>query len=166
MFTSQEYRQRILSELAHDNVEQLNQVPGVSPENFQSARKDSTLRPPQVQSMAEAEQLVAPKQAEAGLTALNERIVERVLPHQAKTTVLPAEANFYEGEVMRIEVYEDTVDIHKQVFVHQQIKIHKEIERSLITAEAEILREELDVENRSNQPLAEPEFCSEGDLLV
>jgi len=47
-------------------------------------------------------------------------VIERVTPTDAGRAVSPGEIDFQEGEVARIEVYEETPDIHKEAFVREK----------------------------------------------
>jgi uncharacterized protein (TIGR02271 family) len=79
-------------------------------------------------------------------------IVERTTPDNARTPVAPGEADFREGEVARIEVYEETADVHKEAFVREEVRVRKEVDRDTVTAEDQIRREELDVDSQ-NRPV-------------
>ncbi len=59
--------------------------------------------------------------------------------------VTPGEANFQAGEVARMEIYEETPDIHKEAFVREEVSIRKEVDRETVEAHEELRREELDV---------------------
>ena len=71
-------------------------------------------------------------------------VIERTTPTNA-TVVAPGEATFGEGEVARVEVYEETADIEKQAFVREEVSVRKEVERDTVSARETIRREELDV---------------------
>lgn len=73
-------------------------------------------------------------------------VVERVTPTDAGTPVNPDEANFQEGEVMQMEIYEETLDIHKQAVVREEVRIRKEVEQDIIESEEKVRREELDID--------------------
>jgi len=73
-------------------------------------------------------------------------VIQRTNPTQVGTAVTPGAADFREGEVARVEVYEETADVHKEAFVREQVNIRKEVERETVTAEDKIRREELDVD--------------------
>ncbi len=75
-----------------------------------------------------------------------ERIVIERKPGDA-TAVTPGEANFQAGEVARMEVYEETPDIHKEAFVREEVSIRKEVDRETVQAEEQLRREELDIDN-------------------
>ncbi len=75
---------------------------------------------------------------------------ERVVIERNSATsgraVAPGEANFREGEVARVEVYEETADIEKQAFVREEVSVRKEVEQDTVEARETIRREELEVE--------------------
>lgn len=72
-------------------------------------------------------------------------VIERVTPTNAGSVVSPSEIDFQEGEVARIELYEETPDIHKEAFVREEVRVKKVVERETVEAEETIRREELDV---------------------
>ena len=74
-------------------------------------------------------------------------IVERTTP--ANTS--PGDIDFHEGEVMRMKVYEETADVHKEAFVREEVRIKKEVERGTVEAEETIRREELDIDTQGRQ---------------
>ncbi len=84
--------------------------------------------------------------AQVSVPLENERVViERVTPTDAGVAVSPGEATFREGEVARVEIYEETADIHKEAFVREEIKVRKEVESETVEAKETLRREELDV---------------------
>ncbi|HBB34999.1 MAG TPA: photosystem reaction center subunit H [Cyanobacteria bacterium UBA8803] len=72
-------------------------------------------------------------------------IIERTSPSDI-SEVTPGSADFQEGEVVRMEVYEESVDIQKQPFVREEVSIKKEVERDTVEATETLRREELDVD--------------------
>jgi len=74
-------------------------------------------------------------------------VIERTTP-EGRTAVTPGEATFSEGEVARMEIYEETPDIHKEAFVREEVQVHKEVDRETVDAEETIRREELDIDNQ------------------
>lgn len=76
-------------------------------------------------------------------------IIERTSPTDA-TEVAPGTANFREGEVARLEVYEETADIQKKAFVREEVNIRKEVEHDTVEASETVRREELDVDVDGN----------------
>ncbi|MCL1469938.1 DUF2382 domain-containing protein [Argonema antarcticum] len=77
-------------------------------------------------------------------------VVERTTPTDAGIAVAPGVANFREGEVARIEVYEETPDIRKEAFVREEVVVKKVIDRDTVDAEETIRREELDIDTDGN----------------
>ncbi|MBA2747859.1 MAG: DUF2382 domain-containing protein [Tatlockia sp.] len=72
-------------------------------------------------------------------------VIERVTPTNAGVAVSPGEATFGGGEVARVEIYEETADIHKEAFVREEVKVRKEVETETVEAKETLRREELDV---------------------
>jgi uncharacterized protein (TIGR02271 family) len=72
-------------------------------------------------------------------------LIERVSPADAGTVVDPKELQFQEGEVARIEVYEETPEIRKEAFVREEVRVKKLVDRDTVEAEDTIRREELDI---------------------
>jgi uncharacterized protein (TIGR02271 family) len=52
-------------------------------------------------------------------------VVERVTPEDAGRAVTPGEANFREGEVARVDIYEETPDIPKETVVREEVRVRK-----------------------------------------
>lgn len=76
-------------------------------------------------------------------------IIERTNPTDTKE-VTPGAAAFQEGEVARMEVYEETADIKKQAFVREEVNIRKEVTRDTVDATETLRREELQVDADGN----------------
>ncbi|MBD0345244.1 MAG: DUF2382 domain-containing protein [Coleofasciculus sp. Co-bin14] len=76
-------------------------------------------------------------------------IIERSNPSNT-TPVTPGAADFREGEVARMEIYEETADIQKQAFVREEVNIRKEVERDTVDATETLRREELDIDTDGN----------------
>lgn len=81
-------------------------------------------------------------------------IVERVTPQDAGRAVAPGEANFREGEVARLEIYEETPDIRKEAVVREEVRVTKVVDQETVEAQETIRREELDV-NAPGLPIEE-----------
>ncbi len=60
--------------------------------------------------------------------------------------VAPGEVSFNNGEVARLEVYEESADIEKKAFVREEVSVRKEVDREIVSAEETVRREELQVE--------------------
>ncbi len=91
-------------------------------------------------------------------------VIERVTPTEAGTVVNPAEAAFQEGEVARVELYEETPDIHKEAFVREEVRVRKVVDRDTVEAQETIRREELDV-NTDGTPIVEQPNNTRSDLI-
>lgn len=81
-------------------------------------------------------------------------IVERVTPADAGRTVSPDATAFREGEVTRMEIYEETADINKEAFVREEVRVRKVVDHDTVEARETIRREELDVD-APNLPIEE-----------
>ncbi|MCW6051382.1 DUF2382 domain-containing protein [Microcoleus sp. A2-C5] len=93
--------------------------------------------------------------ARASVPIEKERVViERVTPVEAGRVVSVGEADFQSGEVARMEVYEETADIHKEAFVREEVNIRKEVVRSTVEGEETLRREELDI-NTDGTPVVD-----------
>lgn len=91
-------------------------------------------------------------------------IIERVTPTDAGSVVSPGEANFQEGEVARIEVFEETPDIQKEAFVREEVRVKKVVEQDTVEAQETIRREELDI-NTDGNPLMNDANSTLNDLI-
>jgi uncharacterized protein (TIGR02271 family) len=74
-------------------------------------------------------------------------VIERTAPTDARA-IDPGNADFREGEVARMDVYEETPDIHKEAVVREEVKVKKVVERDTVTAEEQLRREELDIDTQ------------------
>ena len=74
-------------------------------------------------------------------------VVERVTPADAGKAVDPGSVNFGSGEVARMEIYEETADIHKEAFVREEIRVNKVVDREIVEAQETIRREEIDIDS-------------------
>jgi uncharacterized protein (TIGR02271 family) len=75
-------------------------------------------------------------------------IIERTIPADTETIVSPRRANFSEGELARMKVYEETADIHKGAFVREEVRIRKAVEQETVEVEETLRHEELDVDTQ------------------
>ncbi|MDB9306544.1 DUF2382 domain-containing protein [Nodularia spumigena CS-591/12] len=73
-------------------------------------------------------------------------LIERVPPTEAGTVVDPNALKFQEGEVTRIELYEETPEIRKEAFVREEIRVKKVVDRHTVEAQDTIRREQLDID--------------------
>lgn len=72
-------------------------------------------------------------------------VIERVTPTDAGRAVAPGEATFGQSEAQRVEIYEETADIHKEAFVREEVRVSKVVEQETVEAQETLRREELDV---------------------
>lgn len=77
-------------------------------------------------------------------------IIERNTPVDAGRAVTPGEVDFREGEVVRMEIYEETPEIHKEAFVREEVTIKKVVDRDTVDREETIRRERLDIDTDGN----------------
>lgn len=82
-------------------------------------------------------------------------VIERTTPADSGAVNIN-DADFREGEVARIEVYEERANIEKQAFVREEVSVRKEVERQTVEAEETIRREELDINAEGNPVLDNP----------
>jgi stress response protein YsnF len=52
---------------------------------------------------------------------------------------------FQEGEIARMEVFEESVDIRKEAFVREEVNVKKIVEKETATGEEQLRRERLEV---------------------
>jgi uncharacterized protein (TIGR02271 family) len=79
-------------------------------------------------------------------------VIERVTPTEG-TIVDTNQLQFQEGEVARIEVYEEVPDIRKEAFVREEVRVRKVVDQETVETQETIRREELDVNTEGNLPL-------------
>ncbi|GBE92048.1 DUF2382 domain-containing protein [Nostoc cycadae] len=91
-------------------------------------------------------------------------VIERVSPAETETFVEPNELHFQEGEVARIEVYEETPEIRKEAFVREEVRVKKLVERDTVEAEETIRREELDINTTGELHVDDAARNSQGTL--
>lgn len=88
--------------------------------------------------------------AQVSVPLQKERVViERVNP-TSETVVDSQNVNFQEGEVARIEVYEETPEIRKETFVREEVRVTKVVDSNIVEAQETIRREELDIDASGN----------------
>lgn len=77
-------------------------------------------------------------------------VIERTAPTDAGKAVTPDTAAFHEGEVTRVEVYEETPEIRKEAFVREEVSVKKEVDPETVTTQETLRREELDIDTKGN----------------
>lgn len=96
---------------------------------------------------------VETQMAQVSVPIEKERVViERSAPTAGDHMVSTGEADFREGEVARVEVYEETPDIHKEAYVREVVNVRKEVDRDTVNAEETLRREELEI-NSDGHPV-------------
>ncbi|NJL87613.1 MAG: DUF2382 domain-containing protein [Leptolyngbyaceae cyanobacterium SM1_1_3] len=93
--------------------------------------------------------------AEASVPVKKERVVieRNDLGTGRSANVASGSPTFDEGEVARMEVYEEEVSIEKQPFVREEVNIRKEVDRQQVRAKETVRREELDVRTEGSPPV-------------
>ena len=107
------------------------------------------------------ERLVADKtRVKAGEVAVGKRVetetasvsvpVEKeriVIERSTPTTTAAGDVNhaFKEGEVARVEVFEDKADVHKEAVLREEVTVRKESQQEMVSEQATVRREELDI---------------------
>lgn len=76
-------------------------------------------------------------------------VIERTAPSDASVAAV-GDAAFHEGEVARVEVYEETPDIRKEAFVREEVRVRKEVDRQTVEAEETLRKERLDIDTDGN----------------
>jgi len=91
--------------------------------------------------------------AQVSISLAKERLVLEQIPVDNEESVASSEADFNEGELTRIELYEQTAEIEKKAFVREQIRVSKQVEYKALEVEEQIRREELDLDIQDeNEP--------------
>ncbi|NJM73443.1 MAG: DUF2382 domain-containing protein [Scytonema sp. RU_4_4] len=72
-------------------------------------------------------------------------VIERTNPTNA-TPAQPGDATFREGEVARMDIYEETPDIHKEAVVREEVRVKKVVEHDTAQTQETVRREELDLD--------------------
>ncbi|ELS04147.1 conserved domain protein [Xenococcus sp. PCC 7305] len=83
--------------------------------------------------------------ASVSVPVSKERIVVERTDVTDKTVINPNKVDFQDGEVLRMDVYEESADIEKQAFVREEVSVRKTVERDTVKAKETIRREELEV---------------------
>lgn len=85
-----------------------------------------------------------------------ERVVIQRTAVASGEAVTPGEAAFQEGEVARMEVYEEAADVRKEAFVREEVRVQKVVDQETVTLEEKVRREELKVDTEGNPNVGEP----------
>jgi uncharacterized protein (TIGR02271 family) len=76
-----------------------------------------------------------------------ERVVIERVDSTTTGPVTPDATAFREGEVARVDVYEEEAHLQKQTFVREEVEIRKEVERDTEELQGTVRREELDIDS-------------------
>ncbi|BAZ46129.1 multi-sensor signal transduction histidine kinase [Chondrocystis sp. NIES-4102] len=85
--------------------------------------------------------------AEVAVPIQKERIVIERKNVSNQSVVDPNTVAFGEGEVVRMEAYEESANIQKQAFLREEVSIRKEVEQETVQTSETIRREELDIDS-------------------
>lgn len=77
-------------------------------------------------------------------------VVERVEPSQRDVDPALSSTAFQEGEVVRMEVYEEVPEIRKEAVVREEVRVRKEVDRDTVESDETIRRERLDIDKDGN----------------
>lgn len=84
--------------------------------------------------------------AEVAVPIEKERIVIEEHPtSSAEQVAVPADEAFHDDTVTRVETYEETPDIHKDVYVREEVNMRKEVERDTVNVKDQVRKEKLDL---------------------
>ncbi|MEX0271483.1 DUF2382 domain-containing protein [Leptolyngbyaceae cyanobacterium UHCC 1019] len=87
--------------------------------------------------------------ARASIPIERERVVIERHAAGDGTAVTPGNDAFHD-ETMRVEVYEEAPDIHKEAFVREEVNIRKEVDRENVNVEETLRREELTIDKQGH----------------
>lgn len=82
-------------------------------------------------------------------------VIERTTPSDADVAANVGADAFNEGEVARMDVYEETPDIRKEAFVREEVKLRKEVDRDTVESDETIRKERLDIDKEGNPNIRE-----------
>lgn len=77
-------------------------------------------------------------------------VIERITPTHSDVAATVGTGAFQEGEVVRMEVFEETPEIRKEAFVREEVRVHKEVEQSTVETQETIRKEQLNVDKDGN----------------
>lgn len=91
------------------------------------------------------------ERATASVPIEKERVVvERNTPADAGTVAAAGADAFRDGEVARMDIYEEVPDIHKETVVREDVSVRKAVDRQTVDADEQVRRERLDVRTEGN----------------
>ncbi len=83
--------------------------------------------------------------ARASVLIEKERVVIERTPMGDTTAITPGTDAFSADEAIKMEVYEEIPDIHKEAFVREEVNLRKEAIQEIVNAEETLRREELSI---------------------
>ncbi|MGB3238261.1 MAG: DUF2382 domain-containing protein [Geitlerinemataceae cyanobacterium] len=86
--------------------------------------------------------------ASASVPVEKEKIIIEYTPGTGTATT--GSTDFRETEVARMDVHEETADIHKETFARGEVTVRKEVEQETVTGQETLRREEVDVDRQGN----------------
>ncbi|PSB50778.1 DUF2382 domain-containing protein [Chamaesiphon polymorphus] len=93
--------------------------------------------------------------ATASVPVEKERVVIERMPSTGTTAAAPGEVAFKDGEVSRVEVYEEVAEFRKEAFVREEVKVSKVVEHETATTQEQVRREEIDIKNAGDRPIVD-----------
>lgn len=82
-------------------------------------------------------------------------VIEHVSPTDTDVAATVGTDAFQEGEVARVEVFEETPDIRREAFVREEVRVRKEVEQDTVESDETIRRERLNVDKEGNPIIRE-----------
>ncbi|MBW4563008.1 MAG: DUF2382 domain-containing protein [Mojavia pulchra JT2-VF2] len=73
-------------------------------------------------------------------------VIERTSP--TDTTPINPQNAFHDGEVARVEIYEETPDISKEAVVREEVRVQKVVDTDTVETTDTVRREELDIDTQ------------------
>lgn len=84
-------------------------------------------------------------------------VVERTTPTNPQPVGNLGETDFREGEVARMEVFEETPDIRKEAVVREEVQVRKEVDQDTVDVKETVRREELDIDKQGREIIDRPQ---------
>ncbi|BAZ15919.1 hypothetical protein NIES4071_77920 [Calothrix sp. NIES-4071] len=79
-----------------------------------------------------------------------ERVVIERVPASSEAVVDSTVIDFQEGEIARVEIYEEIPEIRKEAYVREEVRVKKVVEQENFEAQETIRREELDIDTQGD----------------
>jgi uncharacterized protein (TIGR02271 family) len=105
------------------------------------------VRPVKRQGESVISKRVETETANASVDVTKERVVIERMPASSETATMIGDAAFQEGEVARVEVYEEVPEFRKETFVREEVRVSKVVDQDTATAQETLRREELDIDS-------------------